>query len=69
MVRPMRVRIAGGLLAVSRRDYTCRLPVLDCGEAISVEMRDGEVLSASSDTIVGYTRSDVGGAPETRPWR
>ncbi|HIB13284.1 MAG TPA: hypothetical protein EYM32_05195 [Dehalococcoidia bacterium] len=44
-------------------------PCLDCGEAISVEMRDGEVLSASPDTIVGYTRSEVGGAPETRPWR
>ena len=24
---PMRVQIAGGLLAVSRRDYTCRLPL------------------------------------------
>ncbi|MED5569382.1 MAG: hypothetical protein VYE19_06920 [Chloroflexota bacterium] len=42
---------------------------MDCGDPISVEMRDGEVLSASPDTIIGYTRSEVGGAPESRPWR
>ena len=32
-------------------------------------MQDGEVLSASPDTIIGYTRLEVGGAPERRPWR
>ncbi len=44
-------------------------PCLDCGESITIEMRDGEVLSAHPDGIFGYTNSEVGGSPETRPTR
>ncbi|MCH8224490.1 MAG: hypothetical protein IIC97_01340 [Chloroflexi bacterium] len=42
---------------------------LDCGEPLSVEMRDEEVLSVQPDTMVGYAYSEIGGSPETRPWR
>ena len=36
---------------------------------MTVEMKDGEVLLASSQTLVGYTASEVGGDAEGRPQR
>ena len=44
-------------------------PCLDCGEPISVVMRDEEVLSVEPETMVGYAYSEIGGPPENRPWR
>jgi hypothetical protein len=44
-------------------------PCLDCGEAMSIELRDEELLTTIPQTIVGYTRSPVGGAADTRPYR
>ncbi len=44
-------------------------PCLDCGEAMSIETRDDEILSVSPPTIVGYSRSAVGGDAETRAFR
>jgi hypothetical protein len=44
-------------------------PCLDCGEQLTVEMRDEEVLAIEPGTMVGYTRSPVGGSPEDRPFR
>jgi hypothetical protein len=36
---------------------------------MAIDMRDGKVLAASPETIVGYTNSEVGGPPENRPSR
>ncbi len=36
---------------------------------MTIQMRDGQVLSASPDGIAGYTNSEVGGSPDTRPTR
>jgi Alkylmercury lyase len=44
-------------------------PCLDCGDSMSIEMRDDEILSVSPPTIVGYSRSAVGGDADTRPFR
>jgi hypothetical protein len=44
-------------------------PCLDCGEPISIEMKDEEILSVNPETMVGYAYTEVGGAPETRPYR
>ena len=44
-------------------------PCLDCGETMSIEMRDDEILSVSPPTIIGYSRSAVGGDAETRAFR
>jgi len=44
-------------------------PCLDCGEPLQVAMRDEALLAAKPASIVGYARSQVGGAPETRAWR
>ena len=48
-----------------RVDAAC----LDCGEPISVEMRDDQVLSIEPSGMVGYTYSEVGGPAENRPYR
>ena len=44
-------------------------PCLDCGESISIEMKDEEILSVNPETMVGYAYTEIGGAPETRPYR
>ena len=44
-------------------------PCLDCGEPLMVEMQDDQFLATEPDTIVGYAYSQVGGPPESRPWR
>ncbi len=44
-------------------------PCLDCGESLSIEMRDEEILSVEPPTMVGYSRSAVGGDAETRAFR
>lgn len=44
-------------------------PCLDCGERMVVEMQDEAVLMVQPDTLVGYAYSEIGGAPESRPYR
>ena len=44
-------------------------PCLDCGEPLSVVMRDEAVLSIAPAAMVGYAYSQVGGPPENRAWR
>ena len=44
-------------------------PCLDCGEPIVVQLHDDRVLAAEPDSIVGYAYSQVGGPPDSRPWR
>ena len=44
-------------------------PCLDCGESLSIEMRDEEILAVSPPTMVGYSRSAVGGDAASRPFR
>ena len=44
-------------------------PCLDCGGSLSIEMRDEEILSVEPPTMVGYSRSAVGGDAETRAFR
>ena len=44
-------------------------PCLDCGEPMVVETRDSEVLTVDPATMVGYTRSQVGGDAASRPFR
>ena len=44
-------------------------PCLDCGEPMTIELRDEEILSIEPDTIVGYTSAEVGGEASTRPFR
>jgi hypothetical protein len=44
-------------------------PCLDCGEPISLEMRDEQLLSTDPDGIVGYAWGSVGGALHDRPLR
>lgn len=44
-------------------------PCLDCGEPLAVEVRDGALLAVEPDSMVGYTRSAVGGAAADRPFR
>ncbi len=44
-------------------------PCLDCGEPLEIELRDEEILSVSPPTMVGYTRSPVGGDAASRPFR
>lgn len=44
-------------------------PCLDCGEPLVVELRDDEILVVEPDTMVGYTRSPVGGDAASRPFR
>ena len=44
-------------------------PCLDCGEPLVVEMSDEEVTLVEPAEMVGYTNSQVGGDPATRPFR
>lgn len=44
-------------------------PSLLGDDPIAIEMRDGELLLVEPDTIVGYTRSPVGGDAANRPFR
>ncbi|MCP3855612.1 MAG: hypothetical protein GY745_15080 [Actinomycetia bacterium] len=44
-------------------------PCLVGDDPLRVEMRDGELLLVDPDTIVGYTRSPVGGDAANRPFR
>ncbi len=44
-------------------------PCLCCGEPITVEMRDEQLLTISPAETVGYTSSEVGGEAASRPFR
>lgn len=44
-------------------------PCLDCGEPMVIELRDEEIVLVEPATIVGYTRSPVGGDAASRPFR
>lgn len=44
-------------------------PCLDCGEPLTVELRDEDIMVVDPPSMVGYTRSPVGGAADTRPFR
>ncbi|WP_419915283.1 organomercurial lyase [Candidatus Poriferisodalis sp.] len=44
-------------------------PCLLGGEPLQIVMRDEEILSVDPPTMVGYTRSMVGGDAATRPFR
>jgi hypothetical protein len=44
-------------------------PCLCCGESMTVEMLDDEIISADPDSIVGYTSAEVGGDAASRPFR
>ncbi len=44
-------------------------PCLDCGEPITVEMRDGRLRSLAPAGVVGYTHSPIGGPRETIAFR
>ncbi len=44
-------------------------PCLDCGEPVTVETRDEEVLSVDPPETVGYTYAEVGGPADNRPYR
>lgn len=44
-------------------------PCLDCGQAMTIELCDDELLRVEPDTLVGYTSAEVGGDPATRPFR
>ena len=51
----MRIRIAGGLLALSRENGPCRLLRVWIAELpISVEIRDGVVLHAEPEGLMAY---------------
>lgn len=44
-------------------------PCLCCGDPMVLEMRDESITKIDPDTMVGYTSSEVGGDPSTRPFR
>jgi hypothetical protein len=44
-------------------------PCLCCGKSLAVEMTDETIATVDPDTVVGYTASEVGGDPATRPFR
>ncbi|MBV29049.1 MAG: hypothetical protein CL504_00290 [Actinobacteria bacterium] len=44
-------------------------PCLLGGEPLTIEMKDEEILLVDPNTIVGYTRSPVGGEAANRPFR
>ena len=74
MVSPMRVRDAGRSLAFPGKTVRVDTPCSGCGEPITIEMRDDQLLSAQPDGIVGYAyRPFVGPAqdpaPESRGFR
>jgi hypothetical protein len=44
-------------------------PCLDCGEALTVEMRDVRLLKVEPATMVGYSYTAFPGTAENRPFR
>jgi hypothetical protein len=54
---------------VPGRTVRIEAPCLDCGDPMTIEMRDEEILLVEPDTIVGYTSAEVGGEASTRPFR
>jgi hypothetical protein len=44
-------------------------PCLCCGDPIVVELRDEEIFTTDPGEVVGYTSTEVGGDPSTRPFR
>ncbi len=44
-------------------------PCLCCGDLMVVEMNDAAIISVEPETMVGYTSSEIGGDPATRPFR
>ncbi len=51
------------------RTVTVDAPCLLGGEPLRIEMRDEEITSVDPPTMVGYTRSPVGGDAANRPYR
>ena len=51
------------------RTVTVDAPCLLGGEPLRIEMRDEEITSVDPPTMVGYTRSPVGGDAANRPFR
>ncbi len=51
------------------RTVTVDAPCLLGDDALRVVMRDDEILSVSPESMVGYTRSPVGGDAANRPFR
>ncbi len=44
-------------------------PCLCCGESMVVEMNDTAITTIEPEAMVGYTSSEIGGDPATRPFR
>ena len=44
-------------------------PCLCCGEPMLIEMTDTAIGTIEPETMVGYTSSEIGGDPNTRPFR
>ena len=51
------------------KTVTVEAPCLLGDEPLRIEMRDEEILSVEPPTMVGYTRSQVGGDAANRPFR
>ncbi len=44
-------------------------PCLCCGEPMVLEMTDESIATVEPEAMVGYTSSEIGGDPATRPFR
>mgnify|MGYP001811890954 FL=1 len=44
-------------------------PCLCCGDPMALEMTDETIATVEPETMVGYTSSEIGGDPATRPFR
>lgn len=44
-------------------------PCLCCGDLMVLEMNDETLISVEPESMVGYTSSEIGGDPATRPFR
>ncbi len=51
------------------RQVRIQAPCLCCGESMVLEMDDEAIGSIEPNGMVGYTSSEVGGDPSTRPFR
>ncbi len=51
------------------RQVRIEAPCLCCGESMVLEMDDEAIGTIEPTTMVGYTSSEVGGDPSTRPFR